>query len=160
MAPGRAPIPLACNELGVAGLSFAELVSLGMTIPTVVLAFLVVWTWFPSLWISWRSRATDAHSWFIYGVVIGFLGSLLDNIYWGVAWTTHFLGTPGHQYIFEAGAAFNIVFRQAAGVTAGLCHLKAAQISSEKRPRRLNLVLLWSHVAGALFSLLLLWLRG
>jgi hypothetical protein len=43
----------------------AELTSLGMTLPTVILAIAVVYMWLPSAREAWKKSPKKAHDWFI-----------------------------------------------------------------------------------------------
>ena len=49
----------------------AELISLGMTFPTIILAIVVTYTWMPSAIKSFKSTSTQSQEWFIIGVIIG-----------------------------------------------------------------------------------------
>lgn len=82
----------------------------------------------------WRKSAIDAiiHKpksdldWFIVGVFIGFLGSTLDNIYWGIAWSLNFTNSSYKEWVFNHGAWSNLPFRQITTTVAAICHLMAA----------------------------------
>lgn len=108
-------------------LELSEIVSLGLTAPTIFLAFAVL--------AKWRVSASDAlykdsnlrtsHEWFIIGVFVSFLGQAADNIWWGVAWAAEFLDLRFRDTLFDYGVVSNIPFRQVTGIIAAFCHLKA-----------------------------------
>jgi hypothetical protein len=134
----------------------AELISLGMTFPTVILAMAVVYTWLPSARDAIRSNSITAQDWFIVGVVAGFTGSILDNIYWFFPWTASYLGHESFQTLTNAGVFFNIIFRQGLGIIAAYCHLRAAELSSNRKIKGINTLLFTSHLIGVGYSLMLI----
>ena len=71
--------------------NIAELTSLALTFPTVVLAFAVIYMWLPSARIAWKKTDKTGQDWFVMGVAIGFIGAVLDNIYWFMPWTAAYL---------------------------------------------------------------------
>lgn len=132
----------------------AELISLGMTIPTLVLAGAVVYFWSPSL-----SKIKTANDWFVTGVVFGFVGAFLDNTYWFIPWTASFLELESTNALVKAGVFFNIFFRQGLGIFAAYCHLKAAEMHETKKFRFLNRMLLVSSLAGVAYAMLIIFLQ-
>ena len=134
----------------------AELISLGMTFPTVVLALAVVYTWTPSARQAILKTNRGAHDWFIVGVVIGFVGSLFDNIYWFIPWTASFIGHESFHSLTNAGVFFNVFFRQGCGVAAAFCHLKAAEWSETTSSRFVNRLLVASYLVGFAYSTILI----
>lgn len=129
----------------------AELTSLGMTLPTVVLAIAVVYMWFPSARDAWKATTKKAHDWFILGVVAGFIGATLDNLYWFMPWTASFLDDPLFAKLTNMGVFFNIFFRQGLGIVAAYCHLKAAELSDKSPLRFVNKLLCLSNVLGVFY---------
>ena len=127
-----------------------------MTFPTVILAIAVVYTWFPSARAAIKSNNPTAQDWFIIGVVAGFIGSVLDNAYWFMPWTASFLEHDAFQTLTNMGVFFNIFFRQGLGIIAAYCHLRAAEISSNRRIRGLNTLLFASNLIGIAYSLMLI----
>ena len=71
----------------------AELLSLGLTFPTVILAGAVVYMWFPSAREALLKETRSGQDWFVMGVAIGFVGAMLDNIYWFIPWTAAYIGS-------------------------------------------------------------------
>ena len=134
----------------------AELISLGMSFPTIILAAAVIYTWLPSARAAIKSDNTSAQDWFIVGVVAGFVGSLFDNLYWFLPWTAAFLGHESFNTLVECGVFFNIIFRQGLGVCAAYCHLKAAELSSNKKLRFVNVLLVASNLVGIGYAILLI----
>lgn len=134
----------------------AELISLGMTFPTIVLAAAVIYTWMPSARLAIKSNSTCAQDWFIVGVVAGFTGSLFDNLYWFLPWTAAFLGHESFTTLVEYGVFFNIVFRQGLGICAAYCHLKAAELSNSANIRYVNILLVASNLIGLGYALMLI----
>lgn len=137
----------------------AELLSLGMTVPTVVLCSAVVWTWGPAAKAAWHAHVKSADQWFILGVAVGFIGAALDNLYWAMPWTASYLEHPSQHVLVASGVFANVVCRQALGIVAAYCHLKAAMLSAAKPRKHLNELLVASHVAGLLYCVVLIWMR-
>lgn len=131
----------------------AELVSLGMTLPTLVLAGAVVYFWSSSVKVP-----KLAQEWFILGVVAGFIGSFLDNTYWFIPWTASFLELNQKSMLVDIGVFFNIFFRQGLGIFAAYCHLKAAEIDCAVRMRVLNFLLMGSSIAGVFYCSIIFYL--
>jgi len=137
----------------------AELISLGMTFPTVILAIAVVYTWFPSAKEAFERQEKEAQDWFIIGVVAGFIGSTLDNLYWFMPWTASFLDDPWFEPLTNAGVFFNVFFRQGLGIVAAYCHLKAAEKSIYSSTRIINTLLFASWAIGLGYSASLILLK-
>ncbi len=134
----------------------AELLSLGMTFPTVILAGAVVYMWFPSARKAWRKTDKTGQDWFVMGVAIGFIGVVLDNIYWFMPWTAAYLGNPAFQTLTNAGVFFNIFFRQGLGICAAYCHLRAAEEANTRSLRIVNALLISSNLLGFGYAMLLI----
>ena len=136
--------------------NIAELLSLGMTFPTVVLAGAVVYMWLPSARIAWANDNKCGHDWFIMGVAIGFVGAALDNIYWFMPWTASYIQHDSMNDLVNMGVFFNVFFRQGLGIAAAYCHLKAAEATSRKRIKFVNAILVSSNLIGLAYALLLI----
>ena len=136
--------------------NIAELISLGSTFPTVILAFAVVYMWLPSAREAWLNTGKTGQDWFVMGVAIGFIGAALDNIYWFMPWTASFIGDQAFQTLTNAGVFFNIFFRQCLGIAAAYCHLRAAEVSSTKPLKIVNTLLIASHLVGFGYAMLLI----
>lgn len=101
-----------------------KLISILLTIPTIYLAAAVVVHFRSSL----KAIPQDATGWLVAGVVISFVGQVLDNSYWQITWVLDWLGRPESEVFIQNGPGFNIFFRQSTGIAAALCHLRAAQV--------------------------------
>lgn len=134
--------------------NIGEVLSLGMTFPTIILALAVVYVWAPSV-----KRPKEANEWFILGVVSGFLGAIVDNFYWFLPWTASFLDLELKEFLFVNGVYVNIFFRQGLGILAAYSHLKAAELHSEKSFKYVNLLLIFSSLLGVLYSSFILCLK-
>ena len=104
----------------------AELISLGLTIPTILLGGFVVCVFGPTAMQAVRDKGVTSRQWLLVGITIGFVGQILDNLYWQFAWTASYLGMEVKDSLFNSGVFFNIVSRQALGITAAACHIWAA----------------------------------
>lgn len=135
----------------------SELASLCFTVPTIVLSLMVVHLFFSEAWKSVRTRIKrKSIEWFALGIVIGFAGSVLDNLFWSIPWTCHYLGLTITSSLIEVGPVFNIPFRQIAGTAAAYCHVRSAyeQFSaSRQQVRWLNYVLVASLMVGIAMSI-------
>ncbi len=106
--------------------TIAEMISLALTCPTIVLSLTVVALWWPQCWNAMFTRHRDATQWFIIGVAVGFMGSTFDNAYWGVAWFAQMMNLESADFWFRNGVFSNIPFRQIAGTAAAYCHVRSA----------------------------------
>lgn len=131
-----------------------------MTVPTVVLGAGVVYLWGPSAIRAVRKGALDAQGWFIVGVVVAFIGAVLDNLYWSVPWAASYLGLEVTGALMSSGVYFNIFFRQASGILAAYCHLRAAAMSGEKSRRWINYLMALSNILACLFITIIWYVRA
>jgi hypothetical protein len=130
----------------------AEMLSLVMTVPTVILAFAVVYLWLPAARAAANTPERDANQWFILGVVGGFIGAAMDNLYWFLPWSASFVGeTKAFEELTSLGVYFNVIFRQGLGIFAAWCHIRAAEMSSIKGVRFVNKLIVFSYVIGILY---------
>tara|TARA_R110000851_G_scaffold241359_3_gene393977 strand:- start:492 stop:941 length:450 start_codon:yes stop_codon:yes gene_type:complete len=128
----------------------AELISLSMTVPTVVLGIAVMHRWGPAALVALKENTLDSHGWFILGVVSSFLGSAFDNLYWSIAWTSSFYDGEYTNTLVSKGVYFNIVFRQGTGIFSAYCHLKAADMALSGSNKVANKLLAYSNIAAVL----------
>lgn len=134
-------------------LEVAELISLGLTSPTLISAAVVVVIWWKPAIRSLKSKKRDGKQWLILGVAISFVGGFLDNLWWGSAWGHFFLEMEQAKWWFDHGVVSNIPFRQLAGISAGYCHIRSAMVSdhsSNPSLRFLNSVLLASVILSSI----------
>ena len=144
----------------------AEAISLAITWPTIVLAFLVVLVWWRPAWRAvvchWApdSYRMTAREWFVLGVVIGFMGSKLDNFYWMWPWSASFIGSEYKTALVNFGVFPNVLDRQMAGMFSAYCHLRSAREFGVEHwaVRNLHGITVASFVGGGLFALVLEWI--
>lgn len=103
----------------------AELISLGLTLPTISLAWLVVWLFYNPAASAFLLRFRSAAQWVALGITIGFAGAIGDNAYWMLPWTAKYLKLGISDSLVDYGVFFNIFFRQLAGILAGYCHARS-----------------------------------
>lgn len=103
----------------------AELISLGLTVPTLTLSAYVVLLWGPAAIKAALKEHRSATQWFILGVAAGFAGSFGDNLYWAFPWTAEFLELPSKDSLMMRGVYFNIFSRQLAGIFSAYCHIRS-----------------------------------
>ena len=133
----------------------AELISLGLTVPTVILSAYVVVLFFPIAVYAMAERNKKQAEWLILGITIGFMGSIVDNVYWAVAWSASYLDLDCKDFLFTHGVYSNIPFRQLAGVMAAILHCMAdtssAAVVKLKRFKNLKAVLIASVILACVF---------
>lgn len=128
----------------------AELFSLFLSVPTIMLSLGVVVFWYSGAMDAIkRKQGLAAQDWFIVGVFIGFIGEALDNAYWMFAWTASFLGLPSESFWFENGAYPNIFFRQICGALAAYCHIRA-HFEFKPGSSRMHDTIFWLAMTGGL----------
>lgn len=102
----------------------------------------------------------------IAGVYIGFWGSMIDNAWWGVAWSADYLELPFRNFFFHNGVYPNTFFRQTALIIAGGLHVHAENMAkdteraSELAKKKTRRVVIFSIIAGVAYVALLVALRG
>lgn len=149
-------------------IDLANTVQLSLTIVFILFCFQLLNTWKSAFIDSmrninyyrwdrpWRnSGAWTADQWLIVGIVTGFTGNLLDNVYWGLTWLAYQYDHPAHEYMYAGGVFANIIFRQGIGMWAVYCHLKAAKMLNEKDDKT-NVSTFFLAGIGSLILLLLL----
>ena len=136
---------------------WATLISLALT-PLAILASLgVIVLWARSGRDALLQRDRVDRDYFILGVMIGFIGSLMDSIYWGIGWTLKYTSHPGWDDWLDEGALNNLIFRQGATALAAICHIKAGLVAESVLLRSLYIA---SAVGGLAFVWLLFQVRG
>lgn len=132
-------------------------ISLILTPAALILAGLVVWQWSKPAVKAVRSGTMAAYDWLALGILISFIGYYGDATYWGIAWHMDLTGHPSRDWWFRHGPMSNVIFRQSAGIAAGLCHTIGAYMILRARPaRRVAIVLSLCLVAGMIYAWLLL----
>lgn len=132
----------------------SEAISLGLTVPTIILSLAVVRAWGPRVWFAIRHGQMTEAQWLILGVSISFVGAFMDNLYWAIPWSLHFIGSEHADFFFMLGVHFNIFFRQSTGILAALCHLKSFY-AGRRGYRSLSFLLLAAHIAGVAYVVIL-----
>lgn len=143
----------------------AELISMFLTSPTIILSAVVLFYWSRVALHSFKQEERKPQDWFAMGVCVGFLGSIADNTFWAIPWSLSFIDSDWFEPVFNSGVVFNIFFRQLCGMVAAYCHVRAAveHISSkEVRQHRIQIfhkTIHWSVALGLVWCLVLLYLR-
>lgn len=138
-----------------------ELISLGATWPTILTALLVVVLWYFPFLEAMKSKSKLSLHWFIIGVFVGFLGSILDNAYWFLAWSAVYLDSDWQDFLMYNGVYFNVFSRQLCGIIAGYCHIRSALEHSESVSLRLlNWLFLLSAIGGVLYCVILILMKA
>ena len=107
-------------------LEFFTAISLFLTPWAVLTAALVVYQWGPASIHAICHKGMNSNDWLVLGIVVGFVGAILDNLYWGYAWQLKYTNNPNSEWWFEYGVMANVLFRQGAGVIAGTCFIMSA----------------------------------
>lgn len=126
----------------------AELISLTLTLPTIVTGVAVIILWGRPAVDAIRDGKLSSQGWFVVGVSAGFLGAVLDNLYWSIPWTASYFGSPHTQSLMSSGVYFNIFTRQLSGTFAAYCHLRAAEGHESLRVGGANRIIAWSHIVA------------
>ena len=130
-----------------------ELLSLGLTFPTVLLALAVLYVWLPSALNAVRSNYPTANDWFIIGVAVTFFGASLDHAYSLIPWSSAFFQRTRFCDFMEVTVLFNMAFRQGCCMTAAYCHLKSAELAKITKLKRLNKLLFISNIVAIVYVL-------
>lgn len=109
---------------------FFTLISLGLTWPALTVCVLVLYSWHSEYikYCKTISNVTPSLK-LIAGVYIAFFGSMIDNTWWGIAWTLDYLDRPSRDFWFINGVYPNVIFRQIALIWAGVLHISAENMS-------------------------------
>lgn len=144
--------------------SFAELLSLFLTVPTIVLAAVVIYLWGPkALSIARIGHPVRSADWFIIGVTIGFVGQFFDNLYWAIPWSLSYIESQHTDLFMFNGVWFNIPSRQLCGIIAAYCHIKSyiLHVSCTLKEKKNICILNASSFAfGLLYILILFYLKN
>lgn len=105
----------------------AIVVSEFLTILCLGMSFAVIILWMPGN-IN-RDESVNSHpsvKWLVTGIVTSFLASIIDNVWWGIAWGNRYFDTAYWEWWFDHGVYSNIISRQGLKLFAAWCHIKAA----------------------------------
>lgn len=87
------------------------------------------WKWH----LVWRDpKVWTAEDWLVVGIVTGFAGNALDNLYWGATWTLLLFQHEFGLWMLSIGPVANVLFRQSISTWAVYGHLRAAKIMNEE----------------------------
>lgn len=140
----------------------AEMFSLALTFPTVLVGLGVLVHWGSEAWQAFKKPASlrTGVDWLILGVAIGFLGDVLDNAYWGVAWSAEYMELSIRDTLFAHGVWPNIPFRQGAGIYAAYCHMRSYYVSRKQGNKKLSRIVLASFIVGFVYVGFATWIRS
>lgn len=115
----------------------AQQISIFLTSPTIFFGLTVLLVWGKECIKSIRREFKSPMDWLVMGVCFGFFGSVFDNMYWLLAWSSMYLDDPKDISdrtfsFYNYGIYFNILFRQSFGTLAAYCHLKSYTEMSNK----------------------------
>lgn len=99
-----------------------ELQSLALTTPVLILCAFVV---FECLKPLKKSERGTQMRWILLGIIFGFFGNFVDNLYWMIPWTSNYLNLDFTAKLVNFGVFPNIFFRQFLTALAAYCHLRA-----------------------------------
>ena len=141
----------------------AELVSLFLTVPGIILSVLVLFKWVPAgIKLVYEPLITSA-GWITLGVILKFFFDILDSGYWFGAWGADFLRFEIAQTLFKNGVYANIPFRQMGLIIAAYCHLRAFYEMYESESTMVNKKikkdLYISILLGIVVSIWFVWMR-
>lgn len=128
----------------------------GTTVLTILMGVAVLLYWYKPLLAAIRNKEPfTVEQWFILGVFLSFVGQALDNTYWLITWTVHYFHPEGvvTHWLFDNGTLFNLPFRQAAGITAAYCHVKAAIAHLFDETVKFRAYMVTCCAAGMIYSL-------
>lgn len=132
------------------------LISLFLTPATILLAFVVLRHWGVEAIKAIVSGSPSPQTWLIIGIAFGFMGSLVDNLYWGVAWHLSYIGSPYVTWWFDHGSISNVFFRQLTGILSGLCHVMSAYaLSRGSEAIKMTRLMALCIALGAIYALFL-----
>lgn len=142
----------------------AELLSLFLTLPTIIMACVVIYLWGPkTAFILKGKRPIKDCDWFIIGVTVGFIGQFADNLYWAIPWSLSYIGSEYTDLFMFNGVWFNIPSRQICGIIAAYCHIKSylmyCSSSDTNEARNITILNTGSFVLGGVYIAILMYLR-
>lgn len=128
-------------------LEYAEALSLILTWTTFYICVMVCYRWRVQAAIFFSGNR-EAATWFALGVFTHFSMSLLDNAYWGAAWSAEYSQWVSRDWLFAHGAVTNIPFRQLGTIFAGYCHLRAALKFAGSSPKSTHIGMIAATLIG------------
>jgi len=142
--------------------SYVELGSLALTVPLLVLCSVVVYECYPLMYRCFKFYKDDKKiCWIIAGIFFGFGGHIVDNFYWAIPWTSHFLGLGYTEALIKFGVFPNIIFRQFLTALSAYCHIRAFIAPENFRDAKwLNVLLGVTVMVGFMYAGYLLLLKN
>ena len=137
----------------------ATLLSLGMTWPALAVCMLVLTSWYQQYIVYCKAVVKKPSMMLIAGVMIGFAGSMVDNFWWGLAWTADYIAPehPVRDFLFLNGVYPNIFFRQGALIWAGMLHInpenmsRKTQVQTAMARKKTKAIILTSIIVGVIY---------
>lgn len=140
-------------------LSNVNLLSMGLAIPTIILASVVIYVWFPSAKKALFKRNRIDTDWFILGVCLGFVGVITHATYWFIFFISHYFSLDVTLLLKDWGNVVNVFARQSLLILSAYCHIKASSLSKSTSGRQANNLLVLCNVIGALAMILIFSIR-
>jgi len=133
----------------------AEYISLVLTIPTVILGVLVIYYYSPKAFMALTSdEPMNETQMLVTGITIGFIGAVLDNMYWFLAWGSDLLELPTTEFFFTNGVFANVPFRQITGILAASFHIMPIIRAAKQRKNLFKVIGLCTISFAATLSVL------
>lgn len=116
--------------------ALAEMLSLALTVAGLIWAAEVMRFWGPEARRAAFAKHRTASQWLILGIVVSFAGSVVDNVYWGIAWFSNFLQLEAAKAWFHNGVYSNVPFRQIPLLAASALHAYGAVVHTENETHK------------------------
>lgn len=110
---------------------YAEIISLVLTFVTLQMCLEVAFIWWGEA-KQFIQGHREPWLWAGFGILIHFLSAFGDNLYWGIAWSFHFMDSDLADWWFRHGVFSNIPFRQAGTTIAAFCYVRAGYLFEKK----------------------------
>jgi len=136
----------------------AIVVSAFLAVSCIVMSMAVILLWLPGNLGESKSKHSVSVRWLVTGIVASFVASIIDNAWWGIAWSLRYADNPSWHWWFDFGVYSNIASRQGIKIFAAWCHIKAAVESGIISGHAAYACGLLAIIAGALAAISLLML--
>jgi len=147
-------------------IELCSLLGLAWTWPLLTMSLLVLFLYGGEAWDAyWRSPQFRLFAnWLALGITLAYLGESLDDIYWSLTWSLHYLGSPLGAELINFGPIPNLPFRDVLGAFGVYCHVRAVFVAGDRYSgahiRLLNQTFIATLILGHLYALLLWAMRG
>lgn len=137
----------------------ATLVSLGLTPGVIISSALVASLFWHPYVRALSDKNRTAVGWMIIGVEANFVGDVVDNIWWGIAWSGDFVDPTStvREFFFTNGIYSNVIFRQTFGLIGAMCHIKSGITTTSVKDKK---VYFWAAAFGIAWVLFLIFLKN